>query len=128
MAHTFGKKIRELRMYYGWSQQRLAEESGLKRSHISGIESDIIKRHSIASVFALSTALKVHPYDLLNANGYSIECEHGNWPLFESVDPDIKLFFTTEWPTLTEAEKGILRHCILVVKSAKAGRLDKIHH
>ena len=52
-AQTFGKKIRELRMYYGWSQQRLAEESDLKRSHISGIESDIIKRHSVASVFAL---------------------------------------------------------------------------
>ena len=125
MAHTFGKKIRELRMYYGWSQQRLAEESGLKRSHISGIESDIIKRHSIASLVALSTALKVHPYDLINANGYSIDREHGNRTLLESVDPDIKLFLTTEWHTLTEAEKGILRHCIQVIKSAQKDRLDK---
>lgn len=125
MAETFGKKIRQLRMYYGWSQQRLADKSGLKRSHISGIESDVISRHSVVSIFALSAALEVHPCDLLNANGFSIQCDRIDHTLLESVEPDIKLFLTTEWHTLTEAEKGILRHCIQVIKSAKEDRLDK---
>lgn len=115
---TFGKKIRALRVFHGWSQQELADKAGLKRSHISGIESDVISRHSVAAVFALSTALEVHPCDLFSANGFSISCDRIDRTLIEAVDPDIKLFLTTEWHTLTEAEKGILRHCIQVIKSA----------
>ncbi len=34
----FGKRVRELRMKRKWSQAKLAEESGLHTTYISGIE------------------------------------------------------------------------------------------
>lgn len=38
LAQTFGARVRERRLELGWSQERLAEESGLDRTYVSGIE------------------------------------------------------------------------------------------
>ncbi|HEY8941118.1 MAG TPA: helix-turn-helix transcriptional regulator, partial [Cellvibrio sp.] len=35
---TFGQRLIELRKTKGWSQERLALESGLARSYVGGIE------------------------------------------------------------------------------------------
>ena len=34
----FGSNVRRIREQYGWSQDHLADESGLHRTYISGIE------------------------------------------------------------------------------------------
>jgi transcriptional regulator with XRE-family HTH domain len=38
VAKSLGKRIRELRAKKGWSQERLADESGLHRSYMWGVE------------------------------------------------------------------------------------------
>jgi len=54
----FGKRIRELRLKKKWSQEKLAEESGLHWTYISGIERG--KRNlGIENVMKLARALKV---------------------------------------------------------------------
>lgn len=54
----FGKRIRELRLKRKWSQEKLAEESGLHWTYISGIERG--KRNlGIENVVKLARALKV---------------------------------------------------------------------
>ncbi len=55
---VFGKRVRELRLKRKWSQERLAEESGLHTTYISGIERG--KRNlGIENVVKLARALKV---------------------------------------------------------------------
>jgi transcriptional regulator with XRE-family HTH domain len=54
----FGKRIRELRLKKKWSQEKLAEESGLHVTYISGIERG--KRNvGIENAVKLARALKV---------------------------------------------------------------------
>jgi transcriptional regulator with XRE-family HTH domain len=54
----FGKRVRELRVKRKWSQERLAEESGLHATYISGIERG--KRNvGMENVVKLARALKV---------------------------------------------------------------------
>ena len=55
---VFGKRIRQLRLKKKWSQEKLAEESGLHWTYISGIERG--KRNlGIENVVKLSRALRV---------------------------------------------------------------------
>jgi len=52
IAKLLGKRIREIRERRGWSQDALAELSGLNRSHISSLEraEQNVGLHNIASV------------------------------------------------------------------------------
>ncbi|PTR14372.1 DNA-binding XRE family transcriptional regulator [Nitrosospira sp. Nsp2] len=54
----FGKKLAQLRKARGWSQEKLALESGLARSYLGGIERG---RRNIAllNIFRLAETLKV---------------------------------------------------------------------
>jgi len=57
-TRAFGKRIRELRLKKKWSQEKLAEASGLHWTYISGIERG--KRNlGIENVVKLARALKV---------------------------------------------------------------------
>ena len=38
IAKAFGKRVRALRTARGWSQERLAEEAGMHRTYMWGIE------------------------------------------------------------------------------------------
>jgi transcriptional regulator with XRE-family HTH domain len=54
----FGKRVREIRLKRKWSQEKLAEESGLHTTYISGIERG--KRNvGMENVVKLARALKV---------------------------------------------------------------------
>jgi transcriptional regulator with XRE-family HTH domain len=54
----FGKRVREIRLKRKWSQEKLAEESGLHTTYISGIERG--KRNvGMENVVKLACALKV---------------------------------------------------------------------
>lgn len=56
----FGKTVRKLRSDRKWSQEDLAEFSGLHRTYISGIERGI-RNPSLSIIIQIAKALKVHP-------------------------------------------------------------------
>ena len=64
LLKSFGRRVRDLRQSKGFSQQSFAEECGLDRTYISGIERG--KRNiSLENVAALARALDVTISDLL---------------------------------------------------------------
>jgi SOS-response transcriptional repressor LexA len=68
---SLGKKIRELREGMGWSQEELSRRAGLKRGHLSRLETDDYKRPSADTFLRLASALKVEPTELFEAAGYT---------------------------------------------------------
>lgn len=64
ICKQFGKKVRELREAKGWSQEDLADESGLHRTYVSGIERGV-RNPTIRIVSRLAEALGVGPSLLL---------------------------------------------------------------
>lgn len=60
----FGRRLAELRVKNGWSQERLAHEAGLARSYLGGVERG--KRNlSLINIYKLARTLNVEPYELL---------------------------------------------------------------
>ncbi len=60
----FGRRLREMRLERGWSQERLANLAEIDRTYIPGIESG--KRNlSIVVIEKLSTVFKMEISDLL---------------------------------------------------------------
>ena len=65
LRHTLAQNIKRLRESRGWSQEFLAEECGLHRTYLSGIERG--KRNvSIDNLERLSNALEVSAGELLS--------------------------------------------------------------
>jgi transcriptional regulator with XRE-family HTH domain len=60
-----GKKIRELRLSYKLTQEKLGEMTGLDRTYISGIERGI-RNPSLRNIEKLAKALKVSITELTN--------------------------------------------------------------
>lgn len=60
---TLGKNVRRYREEKGWSQEDLAELSGLHRTYISGIERGV-RNPTTTVVLELALALQVQPSDL----------------------------------------------------------------
>lgn len=54
----FGKNVRRLREEKNWSQDRFAEETGLHRTYISGIERGV-RNPTIEIVSQIAKALKI---------------------------------------------------------------------
>jgi len=61
---TFGQRLIELRKIKGWSQERLALESGLARSYVGGIERGQ-RNLAVLNIYRLAEALEVAPSTLL---------------------------------------------------------------
>jgi len=62
---SFGRTVQTLRLSKGWSQEKLAELSGLDRTYVSSVERG--KRNvSILNICKLSNALDIPPSFLLN--------------------------------------------------------------
>lgn len=65
IKEKFGKKIKDLRIKKGWSQERLALNAEINRTYIPGIETG--KRNvSIVIIEKLSIALNVELTEILN--------------------------------------------------------------
>jgi transcriptional regulator with XRE-family HTH domain len=64
---TFGRRIAFLRKARGWSQERLALESGLARSYLGGVERGA-RNLSLLSIFRLSATLDIPVADLFSDN------------------------------------------------------------
>lgn len=64
-----GITISVLRKMRGMSQEQLAAEAMMSRSHLSAIEApNIVRPFSVEVLFNIADALKVEPGDLLNAS------------------------------------------------------------
>jgi transcriptional regulator with XRE-family HTH domain len=61
----FGQHLIELRKARGWSQERLALESGLARSYIGGIERGQ-RNLALINICILADTLAVPPAEMLN--------------------------------------------------------------
>ena len=64
-TQKLGKKIRELRVEQGYSQERLGEITGLDRTYISGVERGV-RNPSLRSIERLAKALKVKVSELVD--------------------------------------------------------------
>ena len=62
---ALGKRIRELRLQEGLTQQQLAFEAGLELRQISRIERGIINT-SASQLFIIAKTLDIHPKELFN--------------------------------------------------------------
>jgi transcriptional regulator with XRE-family HTH domain len=63
----FGRRLAELRKAKGWSQEKLALESGLARSYLGGVERGQ-RNIALMNICKLATALNVVPALLLELN------------------------------------------------------------
>ena len=61
---AFGLVVRELRQSLNWSQEVLAEETGLDRTFISQLETGR-KQPSLLTIFRLARSFQVESSDLL---------------------------------------------------------------
>lgn len=59
----FGQRIADLRRQKGWSQERLALESGMARSYVGGIERGQ-RNLALLNILRLSRALATSPSSL----------------------------------------------------------------
>lgn len=61
---TVGKNVRALREQRGWSQEELAERSGLHRTYISGVERGV-RNPTVTVLTSLAEALLIDASCLL---------------------------------------------------------------
>jgi transcriptional regulator with XRE-family HTH domain len=60
-----GANIRRLRLKRGWSQEHLAEISGLHRTYVSGVERGV-RNPTLSIIVQIADALKLPPAALLS--------------------------------------------------------------
>ena len=65
VRHRLAANMKRLRKERGWSQEALADEAGLDRTYISGIER-IVKNPTITVVERVASALACRLGDLLD--------------------------------------------------------------
>jgi transcriptional regulator with XRE-family HTH domain len=64
-SKRLGENMRKLRVRRGWSQEHLAEVSGLHRTYISGVERGV-RNPTLSIIVQIAAALKVTPAVLLS--------------------------------------------------------------
>jgi transcriptional regulator with XRE-family HTH domain len=70
----FGQRLIELRKIKGWSQERLALESGIARSYLGGVERGQ-RNIALVNIYKVAQALDVTPATLMEPPTESIENE-----------------------------------------------------
>ncbi len=60
----FGKRLREIRLKKGVSQEALAAEAGLHRTYVSSVERGE-RNITLINIYRLAEALSVKPSDLI---------------------------------------------------------------
>jgi transcriptional regulator with XRE-family HTH domain len=61
---AFGRRLVQLRKQHGWSQERLALESGIARSYLSEVERGI-RNIALLNICRLADAMSLDPSELL---------------------------------------------------------------
>lgn len=67
----FGRRLTALRKQRGWSQEKLALESGLARSYLSGIERGL-RNVALINICTLADTLGVPPGEMLKFDGDNV--------------------------------------------------------
>jgi len=67
MLISFGQRIRQLRMKKGLTQEGLANEAGLDRSYMGGVERGE-RNVSLNNIGKIAKALEVEPFELLRSS------------------------------------------------------------
>ena len=67
LAEIFSKNVKKCRKLKGFSQEKLAELSGLHRTYIAGIEA-VSRNVSLKNIEKIATALEIDPTVLLERN------------------------------------------------------------
>lgn len=84
----FGRRLTALRKQRGWSQEKLALESGLARSYLSGIERGL-RNVALINICALAETLGVPPAEMLRfdmeSKGLRVEESRRPFALEESM-------------------------------------------
>lgn len=62
----FGARVRELRMSRGWSQERLAFESGLNRTYLGAVERGE-RNISLVNISKIARSLRIEMKELFDA-------------------------------------------------------------
>lgn len=70
-CRAFGIRVRELRSRIGWSQEKLADESGLHRTYVGGVERGE-RNPTLLIIKRLADALGVPPAELLRVDGQGL--------------------------------------------------------
>ena len=70
MRDTVAKNMRLLRAERGWSQERLAEESGLNRTYLSAVERSE-QNISLDNIYRVAVGLGVESWLLLKDGSFS---------------------------------------------------------
>lgn len=74
-----GIAISTLRKMRGMSQEKLAEEAKMSRSHLSAIEApNIVRPFSLEILYNIADALEIEPSDLIRASVFPDEIMHKN--------------------------------------------------
>ena len=60
----FGKRLAQIRRQRGWSQEKLALESGLARSYLGGVERGQ-RNIAVVNICRLAQALGIEPAELM---------------------------------------------------------------
>lgn len=66
VAKALGRRIRQLRKAKGWSQERLADEAGMHRTYMWGIEQGV-RNPSVRHLTQVADALNVPIAGLFNS-------------------------------------------------------------
>lgn len=65
VRHRLAANVKKLRKERGWSQEALADEAGLDRTYVSGIER-VVRNPTVTVVERVAVALKCRLGDLLD--------------------------------------------------------------
>jgi transcriptional regulator with XRE-family HTH domain len=65
ILERFGERLRQLRKDCGWSQEQLAEASGLDRSYMGGVERGE-RNIALRNIEALANALEISLSELMD--------------------------------------------------------------
>lgn len=65
ISKQFGKRILQLRYDAGWSQEELADRTGLHRTYISGVERGV-RNPTLIVIGKLARAFSISPSELLD--------------------------------------------------------------
>lgn len=100
-----GERLKALRKSRGWTQENLAEVSGLTRSHISRLERGDIELPSRARLLRLADALGTTADDLLTAAGYRSDDPPAALP---DLGVYLRLKYDIDDPRTADAIRAIL--------------------
>ncbi len=113
----FGAKVRRWRLDLEppLTQRELARRIGVSDGFLAHVETGRTLP-GVHTLSALASALGVSETEMLHAAGY-LNATSATQNNDLVTDPELRLFFRDEWPSLTEEERGLLKDFIRMLKT-----------